>query len=131
MNYARSPFAEHPDLVDLLRAGDGRVFAHTNRSLMRQGGTSQFSIHPLKGACKPAGVYGDLYPASVCLSGVTTYFAQSARDRIVSKVRERVAGCESVSQGARASRASAALCTAGCVARLRTSTCQLTACVSS
>lgn len=62
---------------------------------MRLEGTSQFSIHPLKGVCKPAGVYRDLYPASVCLSAVTTYFAQGARDRIVSKVRERVEGCES------------------------------------
>lgn len=98
VNYTRHPFTEHPGLVSELRAGDGRVFAHTNRSIWKQSGASLYSIHPLRGgACRPSGVYSDLYPESVCLSSVVTYFSNPARDAIMRSVRSRMSDCEGFS----------------------------------
>jgi hypothetical protein len=97
VNYTRAPFNQYPSLVKALESNGGRVFAHTNRSLLNQDHTSQYSMHLIKKSCRPTQVFSELYPASICLSNATTYFSNRQRDLIVSDVKKRVRECDDFS----------------------------------
>ena len=95
VDYTRSPFRENEKLTNDLKMFKGRVFAHTNRSLLRQKYTSQYSMHVLEDeSCAPSVVFSELYPASICLSDVNTYFSTHQRNLIVNSVKSRIESCD-------------------------------------
>lgn len=96
IDYTQGAFKEYPSLVKQLKNGNGRVFAHTNRTLWRTSQTSQYSIHPLKKTqtCGTNVVFRDLYPHNIVLKDVHAYFDTSQRNRIVRSVQKRIDGCQ-------------------------------------
>jgi len=95
IDYKQGAFKDHPQLVKQLKDGNGRVFAHTNRSLWRTSKTSQYSIHPLKKKqlCGTNVVYKDLYPYNIVLKDVNAHFDTTQRNRIVRSVQKRIDEC--------------------------------------
>ena len=98
IDYNQGAFATHPKLVNQLKKGNGRVFAHTNRALWLNEKRSLYSIHPLsKKRCGKERVYKDFYPSSLILKDVDTYFETKARQGIVDDVTQRIENCQDFS----------------------------------
>lgn len=70
-----------------------RAFFHTNRTHWKNKKVSQYSMHPLEskrcGKSKPV----NLYPSTVCLEDVDTFFIARDRNKILREVKKRINEC--------------------------------------
>ncbi len=74
-----------------------RAFFHTNRTHWKNKKLSQYSMHLLGSKkCGKSKPVKTLYPSTVCIEDVYTYFKEADRNNILADVKTRIANCDNM-----------------------------------